>query len=346
MSGKSRIRSQQRRDLVKLTIFLVVSALFIYWLGVVMSASRPGTYVHYQAVFNDVSGLSTGDQVRIAGADVGKVTEIQVRSDSSVLVRFQLTPGNPLNSSTRATIQYKNLIGDRDLLLTRPDPQAALIPPGSTIPADHTKAALDLDTLLNGFQPLFQGLNPAQINELSGQLVAVLQGQGSAVRTLVTTVGSFTTALGNRGQLISSVIDNLNSVLGTIDARKDTTGQLIDQLDNLVTGLNKQDTQVLDASARINGFATRATTLLQKSRRSLNPDLTSLGTTAAALNAHTRVLNALLEQLPKHYAAIADTASYGNFFNFFLCGVRVTLSGSGAGVIQTPWILSDLSRCK
>jgi len=346
MPRVSRVRKQQRRDLVSLTVFLVVSALFIYWLGAVMSASRPGDYVHYSAVFKDVSGLSVGDQVRIAGADVGKVESIDVRRDSTVLVRFRVQPGNELNASTRATVQYKNLIGDRDLLLTRPDAAAAALPAGATIPVQNTQAALDLDTLLNGFQPLFQGLNPSQINALSSQLVAVLQGQGNAVRTLVSTVGSFTTALGDREQLITSVVDNLNSVLGTVDARRGTTGELISQLDDLVTGLSRQDTQVLDASARINGFAGQAATLLKNARRSLNPDLRALGATAKGLNSRASVLDALLQQLPKHYAKVQDTASYGNFFDFFLCGVRVTLSGSGSHVLQTPWILSDVSRCK
>ncbi len=342
----SRVRRQQRRDLVSLTIFVIVSAIFIYWLGAVMSASRPGSYQHYKAVFNDISGLAVGDQVRIAGADVGKVESIKVRPDSTVLVSFGVRPGNDLNSSTRATIQYKNLIGDRDLLLTRPNANAAALPAGSTIPVQNTQAALDLDTLLNGFQPLFQGLNPSQINALSGQLVAVMQGQGSAVRTLVSTVGSFTTAIGNREQLITSVIDNLNSVLGTVDSRRGTTGQLISQLDDLVSGLDRQDTQVLDASARIDGFAGRAADLLRNSRRSLNPDLRELGATARGLNSRASVLDALLAQLPKHYAKIQNTASYGNFFDFFLCGVRVTLSGSGSQTLQTPWIISDVSRCK
>lgn len=341
----SAMRRQQRRDLIRLTVFMTVSAVFIVWLGAVMAESRPGDYVKYQAVFRDVSGLQPGDQVRVAGANVGKVDSIQVRNDATVVVRFHVLPGNALNTSSQAVVQYKNLIGDRDLLLTRPNATAQQLPAGSTIPVANTRAALDLDTLLNGFKPLFVGLNPQQINELSGQLVAVLQGQGSAVKTLVTTVGSFTSAIGDREGLITSVVDNLNTVLGTVDSRRDKLGELVSQLDSLVTGLSRQDTEVLDAASHIDTFSQRTARLLGSARGSINPDLTSLGIAARKLNGRADTLQALLTQLPKHYAKMQNTASYGNFFNFFLCGVRLTLSGSGGTTVQIPWIKSDVARC-
>ena len=36
--------------------------------------------------------------------------------------------------------------------------------------------------LFNGFQPLFQALDPKQVNELSMNLVQVLQGEGGTVQ--------------------------------------------------------------------------------------------------------------------------------------------------------------------
>lgn len=342
----STVKERQRHDLIRLGAFVVLSAVVIAWLGAVMAETRPGHYDTYSAVFRDVSGLAPGDQVRIAGADVGKVDRLDVRPDSTVVVTFHIRPGNPLNVSSQAIVQYKNLIGDRDLLLTRPDAQGEALRPGARIPSSRTQAALDLDTLLNGFKPLFAGLTPRQINDLSGELVSVLQGQGSAITTLVRTVGSFTTAIGDRESLISSVVNNLNTVLGTVDDRRSTLGGLIDQLDQLVSGLHQQDTQVLDAAHQIDGFASSAAGLLQQSRSSLTPDLTSLTVAARGLDQHADTLQQVLAKLPGHYSKIEDTASYGNYFNFFLCGVRLTLSGSGDTATQTPWIKSDVARCQ
>lgn len=340
------VRRRERSDLIKFTIFLVVAGMFTYWVGVVTSAHRPGESNSYRAVFADVSGLQVGDDVRIAGVDVGKVKTIDVKNDATVLVGFSVPQGQSLNASTEATIQYRNLIGDRVLQLSRPDKAGHILQPGDTIPVSRTRPALDLDTLLNGFKPLFAGLSPKDINAFSGELIQVLQGQSSTISTLVEQTASFTTTIGQRQELVGQVIRNLNKVAGTFDDRRDDVATLIDQLSLLVDGLNKQDTQVLDAASRVDGFARQATTLLEGARTNLRPDLIELARTARGLNEKEDVLTAVLRKLPIHYKALSNAASYGNFFNFFLCGVRVEADGVGNKPTITPWILSDVERCK
>lgn len=345
MGSASVVRKRERADLIRLTTFLVVAGLFTYWVGVVTADYRPGDRVDYKAVFANVSGLKTGDAVRIAGVEVGAVTDIQIRPDASVVVTFNVPKTDTLNTSTQATIQYSNLIGDRIIELSRPDARASALSPGATIPASQTKPALDLDALLNGFKPLFEGLGPQDINSLSGALIKVLQGQSSALNALLQHAGSVTNTLGDRQVLVGQVIRNLNTVVGTFDSRRDTVAQLIDQLSSLVRGLQGQDSQVLGSAAKINAFAVDAASLLSSARGSLRPDLISLAKVAQGVNSQAGTLVALLQKLPKHYAALQDTASYGNFFNFFLCGVRVE-TGTATAPILTPWIMSDIARCQ
>ncbi len=335
---------QQRADLIKLTIFLVIAGLFTVWVGAVTGEVRMRDTGDYRAVFKDVSGLEKGDEVRIAGVNVGTVKEIDVRPDATVLVTFDIAAGHQLNRSTRATIQYRNLIGDRIVALTRPAAGAPALAQGATIPVEQTASALDLDTLLNGFKPLFAGLSPAQVNELSEQLVKVLQGQESALSTLVQHVASFTDTIADREELITGVIGNLNTVLGSVDANRETVGALIDNLSAVVDGIESQDTQILDAADRIDTLAVEASDLAARARADLKADLSGLGKTARGLNKKAATLEALLHALPVHYAKILNTASYGNFFNFFLCGVRVQL-GDSAKPVVTPWIYSDVKRC-
>lgn len=352
MSRADRMSPEKRRernDLIKFSAFLAMAAAFTLWVAAVTGEVRPGDRESYQAVFDDVSGLAVGDEVRIAGVDVGKVRGIDVRADNTVLVTFDVRKGQRLTTGTHATIQYRNLIGDRVVQLTPGEggPEAGkALPAGGTLPVSQTASALDLDTLLNGFKPLFAGLSPTQVNELSGQLVQVLQGQQASVAALVDNVASFTTTIGDREQLIGEVIRNLNSVLGTVDDRKATVGLLLDRLDALLTGLDRQDTQVLDAAARISGFADRTATLVARARGDLRSDLQGLAVTARGLNKRRDTLDALVKKLPSHYETLQNTASYGNFFNFFLCGVRIQTGLSKDQPVLTPWIYSDAPRCQ
>lgn len=334
-------RTRQRADLVKLTTFLVVAAAVTMWVAAVTGEYRPGERKDYRATFANVSGLERGDAVRIAGVDVGKVKEIDVQHDNTVLVTFSVRSDQELSTATRATIQYRNLTGDRILQLTRGTHSAPRLAPGGRIPVTQTAAALDLDTLLNGFRPLFAGLVPSEINQLSDQLIQVLQGQQSAVASLVSHVASFTTAIGGREELIGQVVRNLNAVLGSVDERSAALDELIVQMEALFRGLDRQDDQVLDAAARIDTFAGEMSTMLAGARGDLHDDLAALAVVARGLNRRADTLRKVLAALPLHYRAMQGPSSYGNFFNFFFCGVRVQTD-----LGTTPWIRSDAARCR
>ncbi|GAB2977545.1 MCE family protein [Nocardioides montaniterrae] len=341
MTGSSVLRKRERADLIKFSIFLLVAAIFTVWVGIITASYRPGHRNAYHAVFSDVSGLKVGDEVRVAGVDVGKVQAIAVRPDNTVGVTFNVSDNQSLNTATGATIQYKNLIGERIVQLATANPNAPALPDGGTIPESRTTPALDLDDLLNGFKPLFAGLSTSQINELSGELIQVLQGQESAVDTLIQHVGSFTGAIGSREHVVSQVIGNLNAVLGTVDRRRGTLGQLITNLSRLVVGLQHQDKQVIGAAAQIVPLANEASSLLQSSRSDLGTSLTRLTVAARGVNKNAGTLDKVLSLLPKHYAMIQDTASFGSFFNFYLCEVKVITDVTGTVPITT----SGAARC-
>ena len=84
--------------------------------------------------------------------------------------------------------------------------------------------------LFNGFQPLFQALNPEQVNELSLNLVQVLQGEGGTVAGLLAHTASLTSTLADRDELIGEVITNLDRTLTTVDEHHQ-------QLSDLISGL-------------------------------------------------------------------------------------------------------------
>lgn len=341
------MRRRERGELVKLTSFLTIMALVTVYLFLVMGDVRSGDRTIYRATFVDVSGLKSGDEVRVASVAVGTIKSVDVRADSSVDVVFDVASDITLNTTTSATVTYKNLVGDRYLALDRKASSGPVLPAGGSIPTSRTGASLDLDTLLNGFKPLFVGLNPQRINELSLQLVNVLQGQEGAIRQLLSTVASVTSNIGDREQLVSQVVRNLNDVVGEVDTHSDGLDTLVTALSQLVGGLDAQDAQILDAASQISGFSKKAKGVLQKARADLTPTLTDLEKASRGLDAQQENLKGVLRQLPRHYETLGQSSSYGAFFNFFLCGVRVQLTDEATGLpIATPWINSDLARCK
>ena len=84
--------------------------------------------------------------------------------------------------------------------------------------------------LFNGFKPLFAALSPNDVNELSGEIIQVLQGEGGSIDQLLAHTASLTSTLADRDAVIGRTVTNLNAVLGTVQQRDGQLGDLVDQL--------------------------------------------------------------------------------------------------------------------
>ena len=134
-------------------------------------------------------------------------------------------------------IRYDNLVGDRFLEITAGPGELRKLRPGATIDQQHTQPALDLDALLGGLRPVLKGLDADKINTISSYVIELLQGQGGALSNLLADTNAFGSTLGARDHVIGDVINNLNAVLATVDAKGAQFSASVDELQKLITGL-------------------------------------------------------------------------------------------------------------
>jgi phospholipid/cholesterol/gamma-HCH transport system substrate-binding protein len=340
-----RATTRRRPPVLRLLGFLVVSAAVSTYLAIVLGNVSLASTHGYSAVFADVSGLKAGSPVRIAGVDVGTVNSVGIYRGDEVKVGFDVDDAITLSTATQATVRYKNLIGDRYLELSG-GRGGATLPPGGTIPASRTSPALDLDTLLNGFKPLFAGLDPSKINAVSQEIVQVFQGESGTVSSLLTTVASLTGTLADRDQLIGEVIDNLDATLQTVSSHGSDLDTLVVQLQQLVSGLAADRDPIGEALVHIDSLSSTVAGLLTTVRPDLKADVAQLGKLATTLNDSSDTLTMVLGKLPHAYEVLARLGAYGNFFNFYVCSSRLELTGPDGKPYLTPQQLNKAARCK
>jgi phospholipid/cholesterol/gamma-HCH transport system substrate-binding protein len=335
-----------RGPIVKLSIFLVLSGLIATYLAVVLGNISFTSTNSYHAIFANVSGLKADSPVRIAGVDVGTVDAVEIYHGDDVKVDFSVDTTVTLSRETHATVRYKNLIGDRYLELSAGNTTGDILPGGSTIPLTQTAPALDLDTLLNGFKPLFVGLDPNQINAVSMAFIRVFQGESGTVTSLLTMVASLTSTLAGRDKLIGDVIHNLDASLRIVAARGSDLDTLIVQMQQLISGLSADRNPIADAIVHINGLTASASQLLTTVRPDLREDVAKLGSLAKSLDDGSDTITYTLHRLPRVYQVLARLGAYGNFFNFYLCETqeRITLP-NGATYLTQP-SKNPAARCK
>jgi phospholipid/cholesterol/gamma-HCH transport system substrate-binding protein len=319
------MRRRTLSALVKLVIFGVVTAVLTFVLALtIANGSVGGSYTTYRAIFTDATSLLPGDDVRIAGVRVGQVQSITVYHRKYAEVTFGVQSNVPLYSSTTAQIRYLNLIGQRYVeLIETPDGRGQLAQ-GATIPLSHTAPALDLTALFNGFQPLFHALDPQAVNKFAYDIIQTLQGEGGTFDQLLASTASFTNTVADQDAAVGALIDNLDSVLATVNARDAGLGSLIDNLQSLVTGLASNRNVIAHSLGNISSLAGRTASLLNGIRPVLPADLANVASLGHIL-ATTKypdgqvALSQFLKWLPWKLNVIIRTATYGSWFNFWLC---------------------------
>jgi phospholipid/cholesterol/gamma-HCH transport system substrate-binding protein len=334
-------------SLIKLIVFIVVTVLATGLLAATIGNFRFGGSESYKALFTDVTGLQKGDDVRIAGVRVGSIDRVSVaerRGRSLGEVTFTVDKSRPLAVSTRALIRYRNLVGQRYVALSEGAGSSRRLQAGGTIPLRQTQPALDLTVLFNGFKPLFAALNPKDVNAFAFEIIKTLQGEAGNVNSLLSHTASLTTTLADRDQVIGRTIDNLNTVLATVDRRDDQLSQLLVELQRFVSGLS-DDREAIGASlTNIAGLAESTSGLLKDARPAVRDDVKQVVRVTGALDDNKALVDAFLKNFPKKLNTLTRTATYGSWFNFYLCDFegRVTLSNV---VAFTPNYHASAARC-
>ena len=326
-------------------IFIVVTGVATAVLGLSIANTSFGNTTGYSAVFTDVTGLNVGDDVDIAGVRIGQVTSISVVDRNLADVGFAVQSDRQLPASVTATIYYKNLVGQRYIELDQGTGPAGVLPPGGTIPVDRTTPALNLTELFNGFQPLFEALSPGDVNQLSAEIIAVLQGEGTTVDSLVSNIGQLTTTVAGKNKVIDSVISNLSSVVATVNTRGNELADLVTTLQQLVSGLAADRQPFGDAIHAISSLTNATAGLLRNFNPPLHQDIGELGRLSSNLAAGTPAINAFLQTLPVKEAALGRLSSYGSWFNLFECSARVSGVSEAYGPPPTG-IPVTAARCK
>jgi phospholipid/cholesterol/gamma-HCH transport system substrate-binding protein len=329
----------------RLAIFMTVCVLGIFAMFAVFGQLRFQSEKPYRALFTNVTGLEVDQFVRIAGVEVGKVTNITIQPDTSALVEFNADDSVVLTQGTHAAVRYDNLIGGRYLALEEGAGSTKRLNPGDTIPLSQTSPALDLDALIGGFRPLFRALNPDQVNTLTGQLIAAFQGQGATIGSFFEHTAALTNTLADRDQLIGQVIVNLNSVLGSLGDQNTQFAKAVDSLSALVKMLADRKEDLSNSVAYANAAAGGVADLLAQARPAAKEVVNQTDRTAGNVVADKDYVDNLLATLPAAYQVIGRQGLYGDFFAFYLCDIVLKLNGKGGQPVYVKLAGQDTGRC-
>ncbi|MGZ8176920.1 MCE family protein [Williamsia sp. SKLECPSW1] len=331
--------------LIRLVIFAVVTVLATGALGLIIANSGTSGDNKFSAIFTDASLLNPGDDVRIAGVRVGQVQSVEVHDHNLAKVDFSINRGQ-LPEGVQAYIRFRTLTGIRYLALEKgPGDQGQTIGAGTTIGQANTHPAVNLTDLFNGFRPLFQELTADDVNKLSNEIIRVFQGEGGTITDLVADTADLTNTIADKDQVIGDLITNLTKVLDTVNRNDDQLTDLLTTTEKFVTGLAAQRDSVGSAITSVSNLTAVTSSILTPTRPSIQGSIASINDLSKVITDRRAEVEKTLETLPIKAQKIGRAATFGSWFQFYLCGIDIVAGNGKSTLLSQPLIpLPDINH--
>ncbi len=138
---------------------VVLFAAFIFTIGIFSIGSEQRAWVRkvtYQVRLHDANGLQSGSPVRLAGVQVGTVTDVDFSPDASlrtidVSLAIDQAHQHRIRQDSVAAVKILTLLGGEKYIELSPgDPAVDVLPPGSFIKVPATFGMAQLEELSTG----------------------------------------------------------------------------------------------------------------------------------------------------------------------------------------------------
>jgi phospholipid/cholesterol/gamma-HCH transport system substrate-binding protein len=275
----------------------------------------------YAAAFRDASGLVPGNEVRVAGVKVGKVTGIGLARDGAqpyVRVTFRVS-GVRLGTSTEATIRIKTVLGQKYLALA-PAGDAPL-PDGAQIPLDHTASPLDVVDAVNGLADTLQQIDTRQLAQAFTVLSQAFADTPADVRTSLDGLSRLTQSVADRDDQLRTLLAHARAVTSVLARNDDALRQLVTSGNQLLSEVIARRDAIHDLLVTSTQLATQISGLVADNRARLGPALDHLHDVLAILQRNRDNLDQTVAKMAPFIDAFTNVLGNGRWFDSFLDGL-------------------------
>ena len=313
---------------IKLLAFTTVCLVFTVYLAFTIGNIRISHlwFLHrdytLSANFDDVSGLNVGDNVKVAGVIVGKVTSIAaVDGDPGTgagraRIGFAVHKTVRLPANTQASIRWRNLLGQRYLYLNPPDPAHAVpvvLRDGDHIDRKNTVKVVDIGELFNRLGPVVTALNPGQVNQFIEAVSGALSGNEANLSQALDKLAGITANLATHDDAIGRLIGNVNTVAATVSSRDQQIRTVLDNLVALSTTFSANTQIVNDAITNLGTVSANLDRLLNNNRAQIDRILVNINAVLGVVVGKLPNINAVLAGFPLASQKLAALGNVGQF---------------------------------
>jgi phospholipid/cholesterol/gamma-HCH transport system substrate-binding protein len=296
-----------------------LALLAIITLGVFFEGDLPiiGGGTGYTAYFAEAAGLQPGNEVRIAGVTVGKVTGVSL-AGAKVAVTFKVKNAW-IGNRTTAAIDIKTVLGDKYLALDPLGP--AQQNPGTAIPLSRTTSPYDVTEAFGGVGKQIAKINTAELTKSLETLSTAFAATPAYVRTALSGLADLSKSVASKNTEVTSLLAEAKTVTGTLAHESTRFSSLLHDGNLLLAELQLREQSIHALLLDTQALAGELSGLVNDDQATLTPALTALGEVTTLLqNDQTDLAQAIALAGP-YYRLLGNALGNGRWFDIYLCGL-------------------------
>ncbi|MFC1436111.1 MCE family protein [Streptacidiphilus sp. N1-3] len=271
----------------------------------------------YSAYFTESAGLTPGNEVRIAGVKVGKVTEVKLDGDR-VRVGFEVK-GAWVGDSSTVAIGIKTLLGEKYLAV---DPLGGSRQnPSTTIPVSRTTSPFDVTQALNGLGQTTGQIDSAQLAQSFQAMSDAFKNTSPDVRSTLTGLSALSQTISKRDTDLTRLLSGSKKLTGTLAGQSEEFQTLITDGNQLLTEIESRRDAVHALLVGAQNLSTQLSGVVQDNQRQLAPTLDALDRVTAVLRGNQQKLDQILALAGPYYRLVGNTLGNGRWMDTYLCGL-------------------------
>jgi len=275
----------------------------------------------YAAAFRDASGLAPGNEVRVAGVKVGKVTGVALDRDGQqpfVRVDFRVD-GVRLGRDTEATVRIKTVLGQKYLALAPAG--ATPLPAGARIPLAHTASPLDVVDAVNGLADTLDHIDAGQLSQAFTVLSQTFADTPDSVRSSLAGLSRVSQAVAERDDQLRTLLAHARAVTSVLADNDQALKNLIVNGNQLLAEVIKRRDAIHDLLVTSTQLATEISGLVADNRSRLGPALSHLHDVLAILQRDRTNLDQTIARMAPFIDAFTNVLGNGRWFDSYLAGL-------------------------
>ncbi|MFF3838506.1 MCE family protein [Streptomyces sp. NPDC001930] len=318
MSPRPRLKPVKERNPVAVAVAgLLFLALVAALAFNVERLPLVGDDTTYSADFSEAAGLDAGDEVRIAGVKVGKVTDVAL-DGAKVKVTFEVGDAWVGDRST-AAIAIKTLLGEKYLAL---DPLGSdRQDPGTRIPQSRTTSPYDVTQAFEDLSGTVDAIDTAQLAKSFETISDTFKNSPPHVRNAATGLSELSKSVSKRDTELARLLANSRKFTKTLENKKSSFETLIEDGGSLLGELQKRRDAIRALLKGSRALGTELSGVVSDNDRQLGPTLKALSRVTGVLERNSGQLDKTLALIGPYYRLVGNTLGSGRWFDSYLCGV-------------------------